>query len=211
MNSGMREKIGRDEFDYSALMNALSNYAAPRARVTTLLKSGEIIRVKKGLYVFGTQTRKGPICRELLANLIYGPSIISLDSALAYYQMIPERVEAKTSVSPAKPRRFETPLGLFIYRPTPSLSIGIDRVVLGEKSFLIATPERALADKLRDDRNGRLRIRKDMETYLFENLRLDLNTIKNLDANQLETLASELRSNKIRVCAALVRSMRRRS
>ena len=211
MNLSMREKIGRDEFDYFALMNALSDYAAPRARVTTLLKSGEMIRVKKGLYVFGTQTRKGPICKELLANLIYGPSIVSLDSALAYYQMIPERIDAVTSVTTVQPRRFETPLGLFIYRPTPSLSSGIDRVVLGEKSFLIATPERALADKLREDRNGRLRIRKEMETYLFENLRMDQDTVRNLDSDQLETFATELRSNKIRVCAALIRSMRRHS
>jgi len=114
-------------------------------------------------------------------------------------------------VTTAQPRRLETPLGLFIYRPTPSLSIGINRVVLGEKSFLIATPERALADKLRDDRNGRLRIRKDMERYLFENLRMDQDTVRNLDVDQLETLAAQLRSNKTGVCAALIRSMRRHS
>jgi hypothetical protein len=190
-------------------MNALSDYAAPRARVSTLLKSGEIIRVKKGLYVFGTQTRRGSICRELLANLVCGPSIVSLDSALAYYQMIPERADAMTSVTTVQPRRFETPLGLFLYRPTPSLSSGIDRVVLGEKSFLIATPERALADKLRDDRSGKLRTRNDAEIYLFENLRINQDAVRNLDADQLETLASELRSNKIRVCAAFIRSMRR--
>lgn len=211
MRLGLREQIGRDEFDYNALMDALSDYAAPRARVTTLLKSGEIIRVKKGLYVFGTQTRKGPVCKELFANLICGPSIVSLDSALAYYQMIPERIDAMISVTTAQPRRFETPLGLFIYRPTPSLSIGINRVVLGEKSFLIATPERALADKLRDDRKGRLRARKEMETYLFENLRMDQESVRELDADQLETLATELRSNKTGVCAALIRSMRRDS
>ena len=205
----LRDKIGREEFDYPALMNALSGYASPRAKVTALLKAGGIIRVKKGLYVFGPKAQREPICKELLANLIYGPSLISLESALAYYQMIPERVDALTSVTTARPHRFETPVGLFIYRPTPSLSIGADRVKQGNKSFLIATPERALADKLRDDRTGSLRVRKDMEAYLFENLRMEPDTVKMLNTKQLEILAEKMSSNKIKVCAALVRSMKR--
>ena len=209
MKPNLRERIGRDEFDYQVLMDALCDYAAPRARVTALLKSGEIIRVKKGLYVFGSDRRKEPVCKELLANLIYGPSLISLESALAYHRMIPERVDALTSVTTAKPKRFETPLGLFIYRPTPCLSAGADRVTFGEKSFLMATPERALADKIRDDRSGIQRTQKEMETYLFENLRMEPDTVKMLSAEQLEILATQIHSNKVRLCAALIRAMRK--
>ena len=45
-------------------------------------RHGGIVRVKKGLYVFGLDYRRGAWSREVLANLIYGPSYVSLDYAL---------------------------------------------------------------------------------------------------------------------------------
>ena len=48
------------------------------------------MRIRKGLYAFGEPLRRAPISRELLANLIYGPSYISLDYALSYHGLIPE-------------------------------------------------------------------------------------------------------------------------
>ena len=107
----LRQRIGREEFDYPALMAALSGYANPRDRVTTLLRRGDILRVKKGLYVFGDQLRRRPYSRELLANLVYGPSLVSLDSALSFHGLIPERVEAMTSVTTKRPKAFDTPSG----------------------------------------------------------------------------------------------------
>lgn len=209
MNSMLRDKIGRDEFDYQALVSALSDYAAPRARVTTLLRSGEIVRVKKGLYVFGPNDRRAPVCRELLANLIYGPSMVSLESALGYYRLIPERVDALTSVTSQRACSFQTPLGLFIYRPTPCLSVGTDRVVQGEKAFLIAVPERALADKIRDDRSSGLRTRMEMERYLYENLRMEPDALRGFDPELLEKLATGLRSHKVHLLAMLIRAIRK--
>lgn len=191
-------------------MNALSDYAAPRARVTALLRSGEIIRVKKGLYIFGPDTRKLPVCRELLANLIYGPSVVSLESALSYYRLIPERVDAVTSVTTERPGRFETPLGLFIYRPTPCLSIGVDRLTLAERSFLMATPERAIADKIREDRATGLRTQQGIEIYLYENLRIDSAAVREFNPDRLEAMAESLHSHKVRLLAGLVRSLRRK-
>jgi len=55
----------------------------PRDRVTALLRDGHILRVKKGLYV--KNDRKEPFSREILANLIDGPSYLSLEYALAYH------------------------------------------------------------------------------------------------------------------------------
>jgi hypothetical protein len=36
----------------------------------------------QGIYVFGERYRRSPFSREVLANMIYGPSYISLDYAL---------------------------------------------------------------------------------------------------------------------------------
>ena len=142
--------MGREEFDYQALMAALSEYANPRDKVTALLRRGDIIRVKKGLYVFGDELRRRPYSRELLANLVYGPSFVSLDSALSFHGLIPERIEALTSVTTKRPKTFDTPIGSFIYRQSPqsAFHLGMDRVEEGDVAFLIATPERALADKV---------------------------------------------------------------
>jgi len=147
----VRNRIPAEIFDYQNLTDALKELSSPRDKITDMLRQGVIIRVKKGLYVFGDKFRRYPYSKELLANLVYGPSYVSLDYALAYYGLIPERVEALTSVTPNRPRRFSTPVGLFVYRRIPSgaYGAGMARVeVEHDQAFLIATPEKALADKI---------------------------------------------------------------
>ena len=112
----IRRAIETDVFDYQRLIHCLSSYAKPRDKIRALLNRDEIIRVKKGIYVFGKDYRRGPWSREMLANLISGPSYISLDYALSYYGFIPERPVAVTSVTLSRSRRSDTPLGLFTYR-----------------------------------------------------------------------------------------------
>ena len=107
----IRRAIPTEVFSFQQLMDCLAGYAKPRDKIGALLRRGDIIRVRKGLYVFGPDYRRGPWSREVLANLIYGPSYISLDYALAYYALIPERVEEVTSVTLSRSRRFDTPLG----------------------------------------------------------------------------------------------------
>jgi hypothetical protein len=206
----LRRHINREEFDYRALMAALSEYANPRDKVTALLRRGDIIRVKKGLYVFGDELRRRPFSRELLANLIYGPSFVSLDSALSFHGLIPERIEALTSVTSKRPKRFRTPFGSFIYRQSPreSFHLGMDRKGEGDVAFLIATPERALADKIRDDRGHELRSRAEAESYLFDNLGIERVDFEQLDPSRLDELARGLRSRKVAACARLLRGLR---
>jgi hypothetical protein len=206
----LRQRVGREEFDYQALMAALSEYANPRDKVTTLLRRGDIIRVKKGLYVFGDELRRRPYSRELLANLVYGPSFVSLDSALSFHGLIPERIEALTSVTTKRPKTFHTPIGSFIYRQSPrsSFHLGMDRMEEDDVAFLIATPERALADKVRDDRGHALSNRGEAARYLFEDLRVDESDFRQLEPKQLDELARALRSRKVATCASLLRHLR---
>ncbi len=134
----LRRAVDSDVLDYQQLMDCLHGYAKPRDKTRAMLKAGEIVRVKKGIYVFGERYRRGPWSREILANLIYGPSYISLDYALSYYGVIPERVVVVTSVTLSRSRQFETPVGLFTYRSLSrrKYSIGIDQQALeAEQSF----------------------------------------------------------------------------
>ena len=195
------------------LRDALSGYSRPRARTTLLLRNGSIVRVKKGLYVFGKEERRKPLCPELLANLIYGPSCVSLEYALAWHALIPERVETVTSVTCGRSRAFDTPVGRFVYRNVSMrvFPVGVDRVETGDgRAFLIATPEKALADVLVSDRRGPILARREMAAYLRESLRIEEGRLKGLDRNLLDELATCYRSRKVRLLASIVERLNRR-
>lgn len=198
----IRRAIDADVFDYQQLMDCLQAYAKPRDKVRALLKAREIIRVKKGLYVFGEAHRRGPWSREILANLIFGPSYISLDYALGYYGLIPERVVVVTSVTLSRSRRFETPLGLFTYRRLSrrKYSVGIDQRTLGrEQHFLIATSAKALADKVWTDRRFTPRRPGDFHAYLRDDLRIAPELLSTIDHRLLADIADRYGSRKVRL------------
>lgn len=145
----LRKAIGREEFDHPLLASALSEYRAVDQKINELLKSGTVVRVKKGLYVFGPESRQAPVCKESLANLIYGPSCISMEYALSYHGLIPERAETVTSVTPNRDKEFNTPIGRFTYRYLSATKYphGIEQQWLDRlHPVLIASPEKALCD-----------------------------------------------------------------
>lgn len=210
----IRRHISQEEFDYQTLMDALRDYARPRDKISDLLQKGVIIRVKKGLYVFGEDYRKKPYSREVLANLIYGPSYISLDYALQHYGLIPERVEAITSVARGRSRKFSTPIGLFTYRMLPlnAFRIGMDRVEMEDgRAFLMATREKALCDKLYDDRGTGIQTQKAVNDYLERNLRIDMSVLGEMNTTDIDAIALCYRSRKIGLLGALVRRIDHRT
>ena len=173
MDIVLKAKIGRVEFDYQTLMSALSNYANPREKVSSLLRQGSIVRVKKGIYVLGSAYRDRPFSRELLANMIRGPSFVSFEYALSYHGLIPERVSTVTSATTKRSKVYDTPVGRFSYRHVPKryFSVGMTWIEGKEVSFLMASPERALADQVRGAHGTTLRSQKAMADYLFDDMR----------------------------------------
>jgi predicted transcriptional regulator of viral defense system len=204
----LRKRINGEEFDYQTLIDCLEAYSNPRAKITQLLRKGVIIRVKKGLYIFGEAYRRRPYSKELLANLMYGPSYISLEYALQYYGLIPEQVESVTSVTSGRSRRFSTPLGMFTYRQIPvfALSTGMDRVELKDgTAFLIATPEKALADKIISDRGASVGTQQKLLDYLKNDLRVDIEHLLSLNPAALDDIAARYFSRKIKNLTGFIR------
>ncbi len=195
----LRRAVSGEIFDYQLLMNYLAadvNY--PRAKISRLLKSGELIRVKKGLYVFGEMWRKGSISLEVAANLIYGPSCVSFEYALFRYGMIAERAVVVTSLTIGKARTFDTPIGVFQYRSIDKkkFSIGIERrEIAGEGSFFIASKEKALADVL--SRIKKSLSLEELEFYLLEELRIDKQSLRSLNKDKLREIASIYKNSSI--------------
>ncbi|HAT71486.1 MAG TPA: hypothetical protein DCS63_01555 [Elusimicrobia bacterium] len=208
MNADIRRQIAGEEFDYQTLMGLLAEYSNPAMKVGALIRAGDIVRVKKGLYVFGERHRRRPYSMELLANLIYGPSMVSSDYMLAHYGLIPEAVYTLTSTTFKRPKTFKTPLGMFIYRQAPAryYPVGIRRLEFKGGAFLAASPERALADKIREDSGNIFNNQKEAERYLFEDLRLDEEGFFAMDAALLAECARLSRSRKIRFCAAVLKN-----
>ncbi len=208
----VRDRIQAEVFDYQTLIDALKGLAYPRNRINDLLRQGVVLRVKKGLYVFGDRYRRRPYSKELLANLIYGPSYVSLDYALAYHGLIPERVEALTSVTPNRSRRFATPVGLFVFRQIPARAyeVGAVRVETEhQQAFLIALPEKALADKIVSVRGGRIASIAEMGRFLEADLRVDVGALRPLSAERIDDYAARYRALKLRHLGGLVRRVQR--
>lgn len=211
-NADLLKQLPYEEFDYQLLQDVLQGYARPRMKISSMLAKGDIIRVKKGLYILGESLRRRPFCRELLANLIYGPSYVSLEYALHYHGLIPERVETVTSVTCGRSRVFHTPAGTFSYRSIPlqAFRVGMDRVELDDgRAFLITIPEKALADMVVADRGAGITNRKNLHDYLLTNLRIDPTALHELDPSRLAEIAALYRSRRVKLLADLVNRLRK--
>ena len=174
-------KLGIIPIDFNVLATALKGYQSPKDKISLLENNGSIIRLKKGLYVVSSETSQQTLSRELVANHLYGPSYISLESALSFYRLIPERVYTVRSVTNKRAKRFSTPLGNFEYLTIPNdyYSIGIKQeIVNNEYAYLIASPEKAICDIILCTKNLRIQSMKAMQVFLEEDLRINLSVVK---------------------------------
>lgn len=188
----LKNKISSRYFDYQKLKSAIKGQVNERRYIGHLLKKGYLIRVKKGLYIWGPSVDNSPYSKEVLANLIYGPSYVSLESALAFYGLIPERVETMTSITIKKNMIFKSPIGEFeyVHQNESSYSLGVSLQIIGPKeSFLIATKEKALLDTIAH-RVKKIEDNISIRDLLFEDLRIDEVEFNKLDRMILLKLSS---------------------
>jgi hypothetical protein len=212
-NALLLKSIPYEEFDYQTLLDSIHGYAQPRMKISGMLAKGDIVRVKKGLYILGESLRRRPFCRELLANLIYGPSYVSLEYALHYHGLTPERVETVTSVTCGRSRTFDSPVGAFSFRmiPMEAFRTGMDRVELDDgRSFLIAIPEKALADRIVADRGAGISTQKELHDYLLSSLRIDPTNLRDLVPARLAEIAGHYRSRRVKLLGDLVNRLRKK-
>jgi len=169
------------EVDYQALMAQMPNHSHPRRKLKEWQNKGYLIRLKKGFYVFSREFLGRGYSPQIVANLMHGPSYVSLESALAFYGLIPERVETVTSVTSRKNKSFETPIGRFTYKhlTTSLYPLGIAlKPTEDGRQFLIASPEKALLDTftLKFDKSARPSTR-DITDALEGDLRVDVTAL----------------------------------
>lgn len=179
------------------LLPLLREYTNPHDFISRLCKLGELIRLKNGFFVISEKIENDPVPFEQIANLLYGPSYLSYEWALSYYGLIPEGVYVVTSACAVKAKNYKTPLGTFEYSflSHARYAIGIDQKQNAAGNFLIATPEKALADLVH--KKSKHLSSKDLLVDLIEARRIDEQSLRNLDKIHLAEIAECYRSETV--------------
>lgn len=182
--------------DLAILMGEIERgcaYRSTSAKMNALEKAGEIIRLKRGLYVLQATKYGYPPSAPICSNHIYGPSYLSLQWALSHYGLIPERVNTLTAITLKHTRSFENQLGYFTYRQVaPSYyPIGITNDTMDGATFLIATPEKALCDLILSDTHIPSDSMRGLYRYLEEDIRFDMDELKEFNTEIISACAEQ--------------------
>jgi len=180
----------------------LIDYSNKNNKISRDIKDGKLFKIITGLYETNSNTPG-----YLLAGSIYGPSYISFEYALSFYGLIPERVTTITCAcfDKKKKKQYNTNFGVFTYRDVPVL-VYPEEIILKEEnnySYQIATPEKALCDKLYT--LAPLSNYSNLENMLFNDLRIDEDEFKKLDTNKIAKLSELYHSTNIDLLARYMR------
>ena len=172
----------------AALASLFPENKAGGEKVRSLEQKEYVIRLKRGLYVVNPEVSRVPLSLELIANQLYAPSYVSMSSALRYYGLIPETVYTMQSMTIKHSRSFDTPVGHFDYSSInrEAFYIGVTIIDKQTYTFLMASPEKALCDLIANSPKVNLRYMKDVERYLEEDIRLDMDEFLKTDASVFE-------------------------
>lgn len=114
-------------FTRQVILYMLKEYKRPNDKISELIKNGNRILLKRGLCIPGRNIDLTAPEPFLIANYLWGPSYVSFETALSYWNFIPERVFEISSVKMKLSKKIKTPVGRFTYRfmPSPYYSFGI--------------------------------------------------------------------------------------
>lgn len=144
----LKQKIKHLPVFSTSFINTLSNDVKTlKVQISTWKKKGLVVPLRKGLYVLEKKEREIEPPRSYLANQIFFPSYVSMESALFYYGLIPEFVAQVTSVTTRKTCRFKNEFGTFTYQHVqPKAFTGFNSIEDAGLKSLIASPEKAIID-----------------------------------------------------------------
>ena len=167
--------------------------------VSRAMKAGELVRLRRGLYVLADEFREHPSHPFAVAQMLVPGSYVSLETALAFHGWIPEAVYTTASIVPGrkvKEFRHER-LGLFTFQPLAiqrgSFLELVRRVEANGQSFLVAQPLRALLD---------LVCLKKIEwqgfAWIEQGLRVDVDALNKVTGAELRTLKEVYKHQRVR-------------
>jgi predicted transcriptional regulator of viral defense system len=169
-------------FETGLLLAGAVDPADVRRQLSRWVQARRVIQLRRGLYGMAAPYQQTPPHPFRVANAMLPGSYVSLQSALAYYGLIPEYVAQTLSVTTQRPARWHNELGDFRFQHLAShLFFGYQQIYLapGQEAF-IAFPEKALLDLVHLTPGG------DDPAYLAG---LRLQNLERLDSQRLQALA----------------------
>ena len=183
---------------FDALAQQFAGYTDVKGKIRREVQGGRLVQVARGLYETDARTDG-----KYLAGAIYGPSYLSFDYALSVHALIPEAVYAYTSATfrKGKTKRYENAFGTFLYHDVPAAvyPIGVEIKVEGGYSYQIASPEKALCDKLYS--LSPVYSVRALKELLFDDLRIDEAAFYTLQKDDISQLAPLYRATNLKLLA----------
>ncbi|MEN9994986.1 MAG: hypothetical protein RL762_1643 [Bacteroidota bacterium] len=166
------------------LLEVLSEYKRPNDKISELIKNGELVSLRRGLYLPGPETGLPIPASFLIANHLHGP---------------------KTT------KKIKTSIGRFGYQhlPSPYYSFGIKCVELSKNQLvLLASPEKAICDKIVLTPIINLRSIKQTRAFLLEDLRIDEQLLRTLNLEMMSTwLEDAPKKNSIKMLISTIKEL----
>ncbi|MEA3441854.1 MAG: hypothetical protein U9R58_16380 [Chloroflexota bacterium] len=187
-------------FETGLLLSGNVDPSGIRRQLSRWKEAGKVYQLRRGLYALAPPYQKVRPHPFLVANRIVPASYVSLQSALAYYGMIPEYVPVTTCVTTGRQGYWETPLGDFNYRHIQVgffngfHFIGVDE----EQSVFIASREKALLDLVYLQPGG------DSTDYLRE---LRLENLDRLNWQKFDRLVCQMGKPKLARAARRIQEL----
>ena len=187
-------------FDSLALQ--FKDYNDVKGKIRREVQSGRLTQIARGLYETDARTDG-----KYLAGAIYGPSYLSFDYVLSMCSLIPEavfRTYTSATFSKGKVKQYDNAFGVFTYRDVPAAvyNLGVEIREKNGYSYQIATPEKALCDKLYTiSPVGSV---KAMRALLFDDLRVDESDFWQLNLDDIKQLAPLYKSTNHKYLAKLI-------
>ena len=186
-------KLGNFPLPSHVLLGLLHDYKSPYDKIVEMVKKGWLIQLRKGLYLVSPKLTQAAPESFLIANHLYGPSYVSLESALSYWGIIPEKVYEITSVTPRLSHQMINEIGRFTFwhLPVNYYSLGLQSIEIANKQVvLIASKEKAVCDQIISTSGLIIRSKKQALDYLIDDLRIERDVLCKLDLNEMNEWTS---------------------
>jgi predicted transcriptional regulator of viral defense system len=183
-------------FETALLLAGDVNPRYIRIQLARWTKGKRIVQLRRGLYAIAPPFQKNKPHPFLVANRLQRASYVSMQTALAFYGLIPETVNITVSVTTGRPERLETPVGIFEFHHIKTdLLYGYQMIDLGGQHALVATPEKALLDLVYLQTGG------ETLSYIHE---LRLQNLEQLNSKLLNKQAEVFHSAKLHKAAEVI-------
>ncbi|REG86346.1 type IV toxin-antitoxin system AbiEi family antitoxin domain-containing protein [Algoriphagus antarcticus] len=205
------QEYQEEPLNRQVMLSLLKKYKRPNDKISELVKAGWLTILKNGLYIAGPESKLLRPESFLIANHLLGPSYVSMEASLSYWGFIPERVFETISVTVKAAKTYKTAVGRFSYRQAslPYYSYGIRSVALTPRqTAMIASPEKAICDKIVMTYGINLRSSKQVMDFLTGDMRMSEELFRGFNLDVMDTWIPEApKKSSLQVLVKTIRSL----